>query len=130
MIDKRTGEKMDGSDLLNRWQDLTKTWHFEGEPSNLEKLVTALGYKRSGFRFGEPIEQFLTDNPGAQEAIVSWIEEQLDRGQEFAESLEAEILELEPEDEEGLFSDREDDEDNPVYDEDKSSADIAFEENQ
>jgi len=49
--------------------------HLEGDGGCeiLEALFETLGYRNNGFRFGGPIEQFLSDNPGAQEALVNWI---------------------------------------------------------
>jgi hypothetical protein len=64
-------------DLLQKFIG-QKRLRFEGDNGveSLEKIATVLGYKRSGFRFGEIVEVFLSDNPGAQEAIVNWICEQ------------------------------------------------------
>ena len=49
--------------------------HLEGDGGCeiLEELFETLGYRNTGFRFGSPIEHFLSDNPGAQEALVNWI---------------------------------------------------------
>ena len=52
--------------------------HLEGDGGCgvLEELLRVLGYNETGFRFGSPIESFLSDNPGAQEALVNWVAEQ------------------------------------------------------
>jgi len=49
--------------------------HLEGDGGCeiLEELFEILGWGNTGFRFGSPIESFLSDNPGAQEALVNWI---------------------------------------------------------
>lgn len=82
-------EVLDGSELLERWQDQNKAWHFEGEGGmkKLEALVEVLGYRDTGFRYGTPIEAFLCDNPGACEKIVEFISEWADRNSEWRESL-------------------------------------------
>ena len=83
----------DGADLIQKWQDQNGAHSFEGDSGleRLEDLVDVLGYSGHGFRFGDPIQQFLSDNPGAVEAILAWIEEQVDQTPEWRESLEAEV---------------------------------------
>lgn len=53
---------------------------FELDTKGLQQLVDAMGYSEdiyAGFLYhGDPITAFLSDNPGAQEAIVNWIQEQ------------------------------------------------------
>ena len=48
---------------------------FEGDSGlqNLETLLEAIGYEGHGFRFGSVLESFLSDNPGAVEALVEWL---------------------------------------------------------
>ena len=89
----------DLGELIEVWQRQNRAHRFEGDGGleNLEKLFEALGYKRTGFRFGEVIEVFLSDNPGAVEAILEWIEEQ--NLTEWRENIES-TLEVEEEDEE------------------------------
>jgi hypothetical protein len=60
-----------------------------------EELCKTLGYKDSGFRFGTPIESFLSDNPGVFEGILDFIREYM--SPEWAENLKAEIPEKEGE---------------------------------
>lgn len=76
---------------------------FEGDSGveSFEKLVEAMGYKAHAFRFGQLAEVFLSDNPGAIEALVEWISKQ--RIQEWANNLQSHLSELD---------DDEDDEDN------------------
>ena len=52
--------------------------YLEGEAGvrALTDLTTVLGYKATGFMYGSAIETFLADNPGAQQALISWIEDQ------------------------------------------------------
>ena len=82
-------EELDGSVVLRKWQDKNRAWNFEGDSGmdKFEKLVEALGYRDTGFRHGSPIEAFLSDNPGAMEAILQFVEEQLDQNSEWRENL-------------------------------------------
>ena len=98
MIEQQTNEveeteELDGVVLLRKWQEKNRAWHFEGDRGveRLENLVKVLGYPGTGFRFGNPVEQFLSDNPGAMEALVVWIEEQLDESPEWRENMTAEV---------------------------------------
>jgi hypothetical protein len=84
---------MDGYELLNKWQDKNKVWHFEGNTRNLTKLVNVLGYRDGGF--GSAVTEFLNDNPGAQLAIVEWIGEWVDRNHDWKEMLAGEVGEEE-----------------------------------
>ncbi len=99
MIDQPTEaeeiEELDGNDLLRKWQEKNRAWHFEGDPGldKLEKLVEVLGYRNTGFRHGNPIESFLSDNPGAVEALLGFIEEHLDGPGEWRENMESELEE-------------------------------------
>jgi len=64
--------------LIDKYLDANKMYHFEGDTGvkHLEKLVSDIGYKGHGFKYGTPVESFLSDNPGAMDAIVEWIKEQ------------------------------------------------------
>lgn len=99
LVMKRTAANED--DVLQRWLSANKMYNWEGDSGlkNLEKLCQALGYSRSGFQFGDPIHAFLSDNSGAVEKILEFIEEWVDRSSEWQEALASE-LEDEPEDEE------------------------------
>lgn len=73
-----------------------KRLRFEGDAGleNLNIIAKVIGYQGHGFRFGSSLEDFLSDNPGCQQAIIDWIEEQdID---DWNENLSDE---LEPEDE-------------------------------
>lgn len=87
----------DGTRLVEAWQDENKVYHFEGSTRNLEKLVRAIGY--------DDLDYFLSDNPGAQEAIVDFICEWTNRNTEWRENLEAELppAAREPEEDEDEF---------------------------
>ncbi len=80
---------MSGDKLMERWQDANQIYHFEGSTRNLSMLVSALGYQSDAF--ATPLENFLSDNPGAQGAIVDWIAGRLDRDEEWRAKLESEI---------------------------------------
>jgi hypothetical protein len=88
------------SELIERYQEVNKAWHFEGESGlgKFEKLLKVLGYRGHGFRYGSVIESFLADNSGAVEAIIEWIGQQ--NVDEWNESLEEELPPIEEDDEE------------------------------
>jgi hypothetical protein len=48
----------------------------EGQESvrGLNTIAKEIGYKDSGFMFGSAFEEFLSDNPGAVQALHEWIE--------------------------------------------------------
>lgn len=71
-------EDKDLSELLREFVEQEKLWHFEGDSGleKFEKICTAIGYPGHQFRYGDPIQHFLSDNPGAIQAILEWIEEQ------------------------------------------------------
>lgn len=60
-----------------------KMFHFEGDGglTNLNTLTKDLGYRSSGFLYGSSLECFLSDNPGAQQAIVDWMRENISKEQ-------------------------------------------------
>ena len=97
----------DLDELIEMWQNQNSAYRLEGDRGleNLEKLISVLGYKRHGFRFGELIEVFLSDNPGAAEAIVNWIGEQ--NNIEWKDSLKSEVTE-EDDDEEKDYANPDD----------------------
>lgn len=104
-------EELDGSDLVDLWMQQNKPHHLEGDSGleKLEKLCEVLGYRNTGFRFGTPIEHFLSDNPGACEALVEFMAEWADRNPEWKERLEG-AVEVEPEACESCGDDLEEDE--------------------
>ena len=83
--DEEDISKMDGSELVALWQERNKTYHFEGDTRNLKQLIGAIGY--------HDFEHFLSDNPGAQEAIIGFIEEWIDRSPEWKEGIVQDIPE-------------------------------------
>jgi len=86
------------SELMQEFLNLKKFHHFEGDSGmeNLNETVKAMGYKGHGFRYGSPLESFLSDNPGAQQAILDWIcDQDLD---EWKEAIESELPEKDEED--------------------------------
>jgi hypothetical protein len=84
-------DELDGSELLDQWFDKKKVYHLEGTRGveTLEELVEVLGY-RDGQFFGQSVSilNFLADNPGAQEALITFIGEWIDRVPEWREKLE------------------------------------------
>lgn len=81
-------EKVQFSELLEKYMELYEMYFFEGDPglSNLNRLANDLGYAGHQFKYGSPLEHFLSDNPGAQQAIVEWLSGRNDL--EFRERLE------------------------------------------
>ena len=65
---------------------------YEGERGvrNLEKLTEALGYGQ-GYMRGRALEEFLSDNSGAIEALLEFISNNVDQVPEWEESL-SEVL--------------------------------------
>lgn len=75
-------------DLYDALELVTDDMRFEGEPGveNLETVCEMMGYRRTGFRYGSPLESFLADNPGAQSALLEWMADQ--EVPEWADNLE------------------------------------------
>lgn len=70
------------SEILEKWQDYHEISRFEGTSGvkNLEKLLKSLGYSRGNYvGYGNEIINFLSDNPGAIEAILNFIVETNDK---------------------------------------------------
>lgn len=86
---------MNDSDPLDSFLDGNEMWNFEGEAGidNLNSLTETLGYKSNGFKYGSSLEQFLMDNGGAQEAIVEWIGNQIDKNEEWQTAITYDELE-------------------------------------
>lgn len=87
------------SELLDQFID-EKRLRFEGDKGveALGEVAQAIGYSGHSFRYGSPLESFLSDNPGACEALINWIGEQ--GLPEWKENLEAEVEEETDEDDE------------------------------
>lgn len=69
---------------------------------HLNQMAEDLGYSADGFKFGSSLEKFLSDNPGAMDAIAAWAGDQFE--DEFREIVE----EIEAEDEDEFESEEED----------------------
>lgn len=95
-------EEEDGHELLDTVIHQKELTRFEGESGtkNLAKLVGMLGYhdpqyfgQFDGGSYGDLLE-FFNDNPGAQNAVVEWIYEQIERqsaGDEWFDNLKEAI---------------------------------------
>ncbi len=72
----------DGQELVDAFieQELGGAARFEGQTHSLETVVEGLGYR--------DLDEFLCDNPGAQDAIVEFIREWTDRCPEWKARLE------------------------------------------
>lgn len=67
------------SEVREKWESQNRVRSYEGANGvrNLEKLCDAMGYDKQGeFVNADSIWNFLSDNPGAMEAIINWIDEQ------------------------------------------------------
>ena len=65
---------MDQVEMFDTYLEQNRMWHFEGQRGvrHLNKIVQEVcGY----MGYGNTVELFLEDNPGAVEAIVNWIRE-------------------------------------------------------
>ena len=81
-------------ELVTEYLDHNEIYRFEGDKGveDLNTFVKALnptGYREEGYRYGSSLERFLSDNPGACEAIVEWVKAQ--DLQEWRESIESEL---------------------------------------
>jgi len=89
-------------DVVDEFCAQEKFHSFEGDRGveRLNVIAKVLGYEESGFKYGTALEQFLSDNPGAIEALVDWIKDESNGSQEwkfaFLQNLESgEITESE-----------------------------------
>lgn len=64
--------------LLEEFLEQENIHHFEGNKGiqHLNTVAKAIGYDGNCLLFGSPLEVFLSDNPGACEALIDWIREQ------------------------------------------------------
>jgi len=94
--------------LVDTFLDKNQLYHFEGDRGvgNLEKLLKEIGYKGHSFKYGTPVEAFLSDNPGAIEALIEWIKET--NVKEWEDALTSEDDEDEDEDDEEADDEDED----------------------
>ncbi len=62
---------------MQNWLDKNDLHRWEGDQGveSLEKVLRKIGYKPDGFLYGTLTERFLTDNPGAIEKLLEFIEE-------------------------------------------------------
>lgn len=83
----------DLSDILEQYLTENRFHHFEGDSGmdRMTKVCEDLGYPGHGFKYGTPIESFLSDNPGAMQAILDWVGEQ--NIPEWRENLESHLSE-------------------------------------
>lgn len=78
-------------ELVDEFIDHKKLHRLEGDRGveNLETLAEALGYDSHPFRYGSSVEVFLSDNPGAIEAVIEWIKNQ--NNEDWKENLESHL---------------------------------------
>ncbi len=83
----------DTNELFDKYLDDNRMYRFEGTDGvrKLDDLCANLGYTRGQFIGANPIMNFLADNPGAMEAIVEFIRDQIDHLPEWQENLELQM---------------------------------------
>ena len=88
-----TEDELEGSEILDKFMEKEEIYTFEGATGsrNLETIINALGYSGSGWT--SRIEEFLSDNPGLQEVIITWVGETIDKVPEWKDNLLAELAE-------------------------------------
>ena len=67
------------SEIREKWEEQNKINRYEGTGGvdNLQKLLGAIGYKEGNYLgYNNELINFLSDNSGAIEAILNWIDEQ------------------------------------------------------
>ena len=95
-------ENLDMAEIREKWEEQNKIHRYEGTTGvkNLEKLLGAIGYSEGNYLGrGNELINFLSDNSGAIEAILEWIDTAGEHVPEWKESL-SEELDLEEETEE------------------------------
>lgn len=80
-------------DLVNLWTQKEKAYNFEGDAGlqKLENLLGVLNYKEQPFKYGDPIQRFLSDNPGAIEALIEWLSKEVPKNEEWSSALSEEL---------------------------------------
>ena len=88
----------DMSELIEAWRNQVHAHSMEGSRgiNQFEELCKLIGY-RDGNYFNDALRNFLYDNSGAIEALITWIEEQ--KSDEWTDALRDEVP-LEEEEEE------------------------------
>ena len=91
---------MDATEILDKYVEENNLYSFEGDSglARLNKLCCAMGYNESGFKYGTSLESFLSDNPGACNAIFEWIQETIEGVPEWSELLSDQLTEEDSED--------------------------------
>jgi hypothetical protein len=80
-------------DMIEEYRNVYSLHRLEGDSGigNLNEILKGIGYRGHQFKYGSPVEAFLSDNPGAMEAILDWI------GKQNCEEWRDEILTYLPE---------------------------------
>jgi hypothetical protein len=75
---KENYEELEMSELRERWEDSHTLGRYEGTVgvTNLEKFLATIGYSQGNYvGYNNELINFLSDNPGAIEAILNFIDE-------------------------------------------------------
>ena len=83
---------MKNSEIVEQYMDNCFR-SFEGESghTNLEEMCEAVGYGE-GYMRGRAIEEMLADNPGAVEAVATFLAEQAERNSAWAAGMEQVLM--------------------------------------
>lgn len=83
--DEEEEEECDEDDILETFLKVANIRRFEGGTNNLVKVINALNPEY------RDVDDFLADNPGAQEAIIEFITGWIDRSPDWRENMRKEI---------------------------------------
>ena len=81
---------MDTSEMFSKYLDMNKIYNFEGSNGvrRMKKVMKDIcGY---GDAWGGTMNNFFSDNPGAIEAVMTWIENNIPKVSDWEENLEME----------------------------------------
>lgn len=85
MVVDETEQELEADELVDKLCDVKRWHHWESESGvrQLEDLVSIIGYRN--------IDEFLSDNSGAQQGVVEFINEWTAKNDEWEEAIRSEI---------------------------------------
>lgn len=110
MVTEEELNDMSWSEVLEEYQDQNLMHSFEGDSgmAKLNNFCHDIGYVGHQFKYGSPLEHFLSDNPGACEAMMEWVRNQgTDHPDDEWRNNLADMLELSEDDEDEEENDEE-----------------------
>jgi hypothetical protein len=77
VLEVENDDDKDFSELFQEYERQEGIHGFEGDRGldDLNKVCEAIGYRGHDFKYGSSLEHFLSDNSGACEAIIEWLNE-------------------------------------------------------